>query len=104
MLTIGHKKNNDTNKKDNVRMVEVEAMRFSDLQHIANRIVQQELYMHLASNFDLDNNLIKHDIDNIEVNATIVEIILNNLNQCMCFEIIYVLVLNLFIVLDLSLV
>ncbi|MED6150360.1 hypothetical protein PIB30_071536 [Stylosanthes scabra] len=36
-------------------------------------IVQQELFLHLASKFDLENNLIKDDVGNIEVNTVAIE-------------------------------
>ncbi|MED6175765.1 hypothetical protein PIB30_081429 [Stylosanthes scabra] len=60
-------------KEDNMKIAEVIAMGFGDLQDIPDWIVQQELYLYLASKFDLDNNLIKDDIDSIEVNVAIVE-------------------------------
>ncbi|MED6149060.1 hypothetical protein PIB30_058918 [Stylosanthes scabra] len=54
-------------------MAEVEAMGFHSLQHILEWIVNQEIYTYLASKFDLDNNVIKDDVANIEINAEIVE-------------------------------
>ncbi|MED6219554.1 hypothetical protein PIB30_036804 [Stylosanthes scabra] len=59
--------------KDNARMAEVEAMDFGNLQYIPEWIVNQEICMYLASKFDLDNNVIKDDVANIEINAEIVE-------------------------------
>ncbi|MED6137092.1 hypothetical protein PIB30_061747 [Stylosanthes scabra] len=54
-------------------MAEVEAMGFGSLQHILEWIVNQEIYTYLASKFDLDNNVIKDDVANVEINAEIVE-------------------------------
>ncbi|MED6141568.1 hypothetical protein PIB30_104758 [Stylosanthes scabra] len=48
----------------------------SDLKKLITQIEQddlKELFLHLASKFDLENNLIKDDVGSIEVNATIVE-------------------------------
>ncbi|MED6133716.1 hypothetical protein PIB30_030689 [Stylosanthes scabra] len=59
--------------KDNARMAEVETMGFGNLQYIPEWIVNQEIYTYLASKFDLDNNVIKDDVANIEINAEIVE-------------------------------
>ncbi|MED6175047.1 hypothetical protein PIB30_074834 [Stylosanthes scabra] len=54
-------------------MAEVEAMGFGNLQYISEWIVNQEIYTYLALKFDLDNNVIKDDVANIEINAEIVE-------------------------------
>ncbi|MED6139294.1 hypothetical protein PIB30_082423, partial [Stylosanthes scabra] len=58
---------------DNERMAEVDAMGFANFQHILEWIVNQEIYMYLATKFDLENNVIKDDVANIEINAEIVE-------------------------------
>ncbi|MED6125207.1 hypothetical protein PIB30_066494 [Stylosanthes scabra] len=54
-------------------MTEVDAMGFANFQHIPEWIVNQEIYMYLATKFDLENNVIKDDVANIEINAEIVE-------------------------------
>ncbi|MED6161386.1 hypothetical protein PIB30_060285 [Stylosanthes scabra] len=48
-------------------------MGFGNFQHIPEWIVNQEIYTYLASKFDLENNVIKDDVANIEINAEIVE-------------------------------
>ncbi|MED6159976.1 hypothetical protein PIB30_047212 [Stylosanthes scabra] len=58
---------------DNARMAEVDAMGFASLQYIPEWIVNQEIYMYLATKFDVENNVIKDDVANIEINAEIVE-------------------------------
>ncbi|MED6180421.1 hypothetical protein PIB30_010051 [Stylosanthes scabra] len=59
--------------KDNARMAEVDAMGFANFQHIPEWTVNQEIYTYLATKFDVENNLIKDDVANIEINAEIVE-------------------------------
>ncbi|MED6109202.1 hypothetical protein PIB30_031304 [Stylosanthes scabra] len=54
-------------------MPEVEAMGFADFQYIPEWTVNQEIYTYLATKFDVENNLIKDDVANIEINAEIVE-------------------------------
>ncbi|MED6153946.1 hypothetical protein PIB30_107131 [Stylosanthes scabra] len=58
---------------DNARMAKVDAMGFASLQYIPEWIVNQEIYMYLATKFDVENNVIKDDVANIEINAGIVE-------------------------------
>ncbi|MED6126277.1 hypothetical protein PIB30_076825 [Stylosanthes scabra] len=60
-------------QEDELKVAEIVTMGFGDFQQIPNWIVQQELFLHIASKFDLDNNLIKNDVGNIEVNAAIIE-------------------------------
>ncbi|MED6107668.1 hypothetical protein PIB30_016287 [Stylosanthes scabra] len=54
-------------------MTEVEVMGFANFQHIPEWIVNQEIYMYLVTKFDFENNLIKDDVANIEINVEIVE-------------------------------
>ncbi|MED6223779.1 hypothetical protein PIB30_077395 [Stylosanthes scabra] len=60
-------------EQDDLKVAKIITMGFGDFQQIPDWIVQQELFLHLASKFDLENNLIKDDVGSIEVNATIVE-------------------------------
>ncbi|MED6177461.1 hypothetical protein PIB30_098327 [Stylosanthes scabra] len=60
-------------QEDELKVAEIVTMGFGDFQQISYWIVQQELFLHIASKFDLDNNLIKDDVGNIEVNAAIIE-------------------------------
>ncbi|MED6149324.1 hypothetical protein PIB30_061277 [Stylosanthes scabra] len=60
-------------EQDDLKVAEIITMGFGDFQQFPHWIVQQELFLHLASKFDLENNLIKDDVGSIEVNATIVE-------------------------------
>ncbi|MED6193515.1 hypothetical protein PIB30_020317 [Stylosanthes scabra] len=54
-------------------MAKVIDMGFRDLQHMPDWIVKQELVLHLASRFDLENNLIRDDVGMIEVDVSVVE-------------------------------
>ncbi|MED6145362.1 hypothetical protein PIB30_024408, partial [Stylosanthes scabra] len=54
-------------------MAEVIAMGFPDLEDMPNWTVKQELFLHLASKFDLENNLIRDDVGMINVNASVIE-------------------------------
>ncbi|MED6126663.1 hypothetical protein PIB30_080578, partial [Stylosanthes scabra] len=49
-------------QEDELKVAEIVTMGFGDFQQIPNWIVQQELFLHIASKFDLDNNLIKDDV------------------------------------------
>ncbi|MED6136915.1 hypothetical protein PIB30_060179 [Stylosanthes scabra] len=60
-------------EQDNLKMAEVINMGFHDFQHIPDWFVKQELFLHLASRFDLENNLIKDDVGSIEVDVSVVE-------------------------------
>ncbi|MED6153196.1 hypothetical protein PIB30_099359, partial [Stylosanthes scabra] len=60
-------------QQDDLKVTEIITMGFGDFQQIQDWIVQQELFLHLASKFDLENNLIKDDVGNIEVNAAVIE-------------------------------
>ncbi|MED6206242.1 hypothetical protein PIB30_024834 [Stylosanthes scabra] len=50
-------------EQNNLKMAEVIDMWFRDLQHMPNWTVKQGLLLHLASRFDLENNLIKDDVE-----------------------------------------
>ncbi|MED6170243.1 hypothetical protein PIB30_028976 [Stylosanthes scabra] len=54
-------------------MAEVIAMGFRDLEDMPNWTVKQELFLHLGSKFDLENNLIRDDVSMIDVNASVIE-------------------------------
>ncbi|MED6180079.1 hypothetical protein PIB30_006891 [Stylosanthes scabra] len=56
-----------------LKMAEVIAMGFRDLEDMPNWTVKQELFLHLASKFDLENNLIRDDVGMIDVNASVIE-------------------------------
>ncbi|MED6121450.1 hypothetical protein PIB30_030168 [Stylosanthes scabra] len=60
-------------EQNNLKMAEVINMGFRDLQHMPNWTIKQELFLHLASRFDLENNLIKDDVGTIEVDASVIE-------------------------------
>ncbi|MED6158850.1 hypothetical protein PIB30_036764 [Stylosanthes scabra] len=60
-------------EQNNLKMAEVIDMGFRDLQHKPNWTVKQGLFLHLASRFDLENNLIKDDVGTIEVDASVIE-------------------------------
>ncbi|MED6210503.1 hypothetical protein PIB30_064694 [Stylosanthes scabra] len=60
-------------QQDDLKVAEIITMGFGDFQQNPDWIVQQELFLHIASKFDLNNNLIKDDVGNIEVNAAVIE-------------------------------
>ncbi|MED6113221.1 hypothetical protein PIB30_068816 [Stylosanthes scabra] len=60
-------------QQDDLKVAEIITMGFGDFQQISDWIVQQELFLHLASKFELENNLIKDDVGNIEVNVAVIE-------------------------------
>ncbi|MED6169826.1 hypothetical protein PIB30_024944 [Stylosanthes scabra] len=59
--------------ENDLQMAEVIAMGFRDLEDMPNWTVKQEFFLHLASRFDLENNLIKDDVGMIDVNASVSE-------------------------------
>ncbi|MED6214696.1 hypothetical protein PIB30_105762, partial [Stylosanthes scabra] len=56
-----------------LKMAEVIAMGFRDLEDMPNWTVKQDFFFHLASKFDLENNLIRDDVGMIDVYASIIE-------------------------------
>ncbi|MED6136265.1 hypothetical protein PIB30_054500 [Stylosanthes scabra] len=56
----------------NIKLQEIDKMRFGGLKYIPKWSVDQESYLYLAENFNLIRNYIRTDVDDITVNAVII--------------------------------